>query len=152
VIAAAVRRFDLQIALPIEQRYAVRGVPGVELRASGPSGVVHRVHGVVDSGASRTLLTGRTAELLGFRQSIPARLERIAAAGGTIDLERARVQFRIPLEGKPAVGFVLEAGISSQVTENLFGSDLLQYFHIVLGPRSVIFMADEVFVGGSDSV
>ena len=138
------RRFGVEIELPIEARYAARRVPGVELRACGPNGIVHRVYGVVDSGASRTLLTGRTAALLGFRPSVPARIERIAAAGGTIDLERARVQFRIPRDGKPPVGFVLEVGLSSQVTENLFGSDLLQYFHLFLGPGSVVFLADEI--------
>lgn len=146
------RRFGLQIELPCETRYSQRGIPGVEIRARGPSGIFHRIHGVVDSGASRTLLTARTAALLGFRQTRNARVERIEAAGGTIDLELARVQFRIPLDGRPPVGFFLHAGLSSQVSENLFGSDILQYFYILLGPKSVFFLTDTRLVEGNDTL
>jgi hypothetical protein len=137
------RRFGLEIALPCEQRYARRGVPGVEIRASGPSCIFHRVSGVVDSGASRTLLTAPTAKRLGLHHPRKDYAERIEAAGGTIDFEVARVQFRIPVHGRPPVSFYIDAGISRQVGENLFGSDFLQYFFILLGPQQVFFLADE---------
>jgi hypothetical protein len=135
------RRFGLCIALPREERFALHGVPAVEIRASGPACVFHRIRGVVDSGASRTLLTSQTAKLLGIAQQ--GYVERIAAAGGTIDYREARVQFRIPRHGMPPVSFFLYAGVSLQIGENLFGSDFLQYFSVLIGPEDVFFLADE---------
>ena len=140
------RRFGLYLPLQLETRFTSLGVPGVEILASGPGCVFHRVQGVLDSGASRTLLMQQTAVLLGI---FPGQgyVERIDAAGGTIRYREARMQFRVPIFGKPPVTFFLLAGITSQLGENLFGSDFLQYFSILIGPKDVHLLADEHFGG-----
>jgi hypothetical protein len=133
--------FGLDIPLPRASRYARRGVPGVEIRAAGPNCIFHRVVGVVDSGASLTLLTTTTARLLRL-DAEKNYSERIEAAGGAIDYVRSWVQFRFVLSGKPPVSIFLNAGISPQLDDNLFGSDFLKYFFILIGRQTVHFLAD----------
>jgi hypothetical protein len=135
------RNFGLCLSLPRDTRYAPRRVPGVEIRASGPDCIFRRIHGVVDSGASRTLLNIETTALLSIQPK--NYVERIEGAGGPILYRDARVQFRIPLYGRPPVTFFLHAGVSAQIGENLFGSDFLQYFSVLISPDEVSFLGDE---------
>jgi hypothetical protein len=149
-VSAFDRRFGLQIAVPREELFASRGVPGIELRACGRNGRFQRIQGVVDTGASRTLLTGETARLLGLPERIAD--AHLAAAGGTtIEYAAARVQFRLPVHGRPPVGFFLIVGVTRDITDNLLGSDFLRYFDILITPSQVIYLADESPGGNATS-
>jgi len=137
------RSWGLEIRRPREQRFADRGVPMVEMWASGPKCLFTRLTGVVDSGSKLTFIPARTAVLLGFPKPAAQGMQRMNAVGGPIDFTTARVQFRLPLRDRPSVTFYLDVGISAQINHALFGNDLLRYFRILVGPDEVFFLADE---------
>ncbi|HEX7138887.1 MAG TPA: retroviral-like aspartic protease family protein [Vicinamibacterales bacterium] len=135
------KSYGLEIAVPREARFRSRGVPAIELMASGENQRFYRIHAIVDSGASRTLITSKTAELLG----LPDRSATLSmeAAGGAIFYSLARIQFRFPVPNGSPVGIYVDVGVTYNISDNLLGNDVLRYFSILITPSQVIFLADE---------
>ena len=134
--------FRLSIDLRREARFRSRGVPVVELWASGPQFTFLRVAGIWDSGASRTLLAEPTAQRLGFKMP-RSKMPIMSSVVGFIRYVPRIVYFRIPVPGRPAVHFPIEAGISPDITENLFGVDMNEYFSSLLREDRVTLLGDE---------
>lgn len=135
--------FGLSIDVRREARFRSRGVPVVELWAAGPLFVFHRVTGIWDSGASRTLLAEPTYQRLGFQ--LPRhKLLTMNSVTGFIHYQPVILYFRIPLRGRPAVHFpLIEAGISPDIVENLFGADMIEYFAPLVREDRVTLLGDE---------
>lgn len=138
--------FRLDLSLPREQRYAVRGVPVIELWVSGPQPdcIFHRVAGICDSGASRTLLSKPTYERLGYK--LPENPVWFPTNGLTRQIAYVRqpLQLRIAVRGYPLIHLVVVGGLTPDIEENLFGADLLEYFAILLTRDKVTFLGDRV--------
>lgn len=134
-------RYALAIAVRREARFEERGVPTVDLWAAGRSMIFRRLTGIVDSGASKTILGLGSHALLGFEPNSGKEESITTAGGGEMRYELHRVQFRLPRARKPPVTFCLEVGLN-EIGDNLFGADLLQYFTLVVAPDRVVFMAD----------
>jgi hypothetical protein len=133
--------YALRMAVPCESRFAVRGVPTIELWASGASNIFHRMAGIVDSGATRTLLGTGAHALLGIAHGsgVPDQMKTIA---GTLEYELYTVQFRLYTREHPPISVCLEVGLCETIEENLFGADLLRYFTLALSREEVVFMAN----------
>lgn len=133
--------FRLSIDLRREARFRKRGVPVVELWCSGPMFVFQRVTGIWDTGASRTLLAESTAQRLGYSLK-GHKIHTMNSVVGFIRYSPRICYFRIPISGCPAVHFPIEAGISPDITENLFGADMVEYFSVLLHADRVTLLGD----------
>lgn len=131
-------RFDV----PRLRRFGARGVPIIELRVSGPTGVFHRVAGICDSGASRTLLSHTTYERLGYVLPADAEWFPTNALTRQIFYVRQPLHLRIPVTTGPPVHIVVMGGLTPDIEENLFGVDVIEYFAVLLTEDRVTFLGD----------
>ena len=119
-------------------------VGSVEVMAIDSSKLVP-VFGVVDTGASRTLLTFDAAKQLSIRrpESLPQAQKPLRTATDQpvpYHIQRVWVMIRHP-QGRHML-FRLEAGFSDQVKRNLFGRDWLQYLCLAFDEEAVHFLSD----------
>jgi hypothetical protein len=132
--------YPLMLHLRSEPRFAKRKVPTVDLWACGPGGIFHRLSGIVDSGATRTLLGDGARDLLGIERDGP--IEKMDGIRGEFRYELHWVQFRVhALEGPPVTVWIY-AGLIPSMVDNLFGADLLEYYTIAVARDGVTFMAN----------
>jgi hypothetical protein len=137
-----ISEYGLHLDLPREPRFVARGVPVVELWVSGKDHVFHRVTGICDSGASRTLLAARTFERLRLKIEVNDRMHKSNALTREINYKRQLVHVRIASGTQPPIHIALLAGLTRDIEENLFGSDLLAYFGLLVTTERVTLLAD----------
>lgn len=123
-----------------EPRFTSLRVPTIELWVAGPPAVFHRMAGVVDSGAAVTLLGRGAYELLGVPRGSGTRGD-MPGLTGQLKYELCPVQMRLHLASGPDVTVWVRAGFCEQIEHNLFGSDLLDYFNVLVSRNEVTFMA-----------
>ena len=99
----------------------------------------NRVVGKVDTGASRTLLTLNTAKALGIEDPIDpsARKDTYTMANGQKFVCQTHMVY-VDLLTMPK--FLVYAGVSDSLVNNLFGNDWLQYLCIAVDSQKVHFL------------
>lgn len=135
------RKHSLAARFRCEPRFESRRVPTIEVWASGPDFVFQRMAGVVDSGATLTLLGRGAYELLGVTRNTGI-WDELPGLSGSVRYELHPVQFRLHVADGPQVAVRLRVGFCEAIYDNLFGADLLDYFTVSLSRSDVTFLAD----------
>ena len=115
-------------------------VPTVEVEMAGASGNFRWVIGKIDTGASLTLLTFDTAEILGIddpTQGFMREGTAVAANSESFPYYTHRVIVSVPNPSGSDLMLVLEAGFADVLPRNLFGVDWLDSVCIAVDKQKV---------------
>jgi hypothetical protein len=120
-------------------------VPFIEVEMAGPSSQYSPVVGKMDTGAFRSMLTYRTANLLGIVDPTKDHLGQgvaHSATGDAMPYYVHRILVRIPSGNGEPIEFPLEACFTDLVRRDLFGVDWLAHVCLALDLGAVHFLRD----------
>jgi hypothetical protein len=111
----------------------------IQMKAGG---VFEEVIGKVDTGACRTVLTSKTAQILKADLHEDTEVSLCTATGEPLSCQSAHVQVLIPNNWGPPIQFPIQAAFSEKLQVNLFGIDWLEHLVLAFDRESVYFLRD----------